>query len=82
MQEWELLLEGDLWSLAKADLWDVTGGDLRLFLAAYLGVVIVLLVAATRIRLIENLRIKTVLLTAFGWPVFVPLFAWRILSRR
>jgi hypothetical protein len=82
MYQWELLLNGNLWPLTQTDLWDLAGSDLRIVLAAYLGVVIAILAAATTIRLQEGIGLRTILVAAFGWPLAIPVIVWQTLKSR
>jgi hypothetical protein len=46
-------------------------------LAAYLGIVVVLLALSTRIADEEGVDLKHILIAAFGWPLVAPVVAWR-----
>ena len=82
MQQWEFLLNANLWDLAGGDFWEMTGGELRYVLAAYLGVVIAILATATTIRLQEGIGLRAILIAAFAWPLAVPVVVWQNLRSR
>jgi hypothetical protein len=84
MRDWELLLQGDAQALLNAGgLHSLfTGGDWRLVLALYIGVVIALLVLSTRIPLEDRLGLRVVFIAAFGWPLAVPVIIWKVWNQR
>jgi hypothetical protein len=46
-------------------------------LITYLCVVIALLVSSTCIDAEEGIDLKHILIACFGWPLFMPLIAWK-----
>jgi hypothetical protein len=68
--------------LAVGAFGEVVGGDLRIWIAVYLGMVILLLAASTSIRQTEGIGLRAILIAAFSWPVCLPVVIWKALSAR
>jgi hypothetical protein len=83
MLGWELL-QNDAQVLLNAGRFHglLIGGDWRLVMALYIGVVIALLVLSTRIPLEDRLGLRVVFIAAFGWPLAVPVIIWKVWSKR
>jgi hypothetical protein len=83
MRDWALLVAGDMDSLLGGSfLWSYMDGELRLPAAAYLSVVILILLTATSFRPSDAVPLRAILIAAFGWPVTVPVLVWRAWDNR
>jgi len=83
MQDWAMALSGDFDAMLGGNgLWSYMGGELRLPVAAYLSVVILILLAATTFRPSDAVPLRAILIAAFGWPVTFPVLVWRAWDNR
>ncbi|MGO4573911.1 hypothetical protein [Microvirga sp. 2TAF3] len=84
MHDWEVLLRGDTQVLFNdGQLRELLAyGDWKVFLAGYMGIVIVLLMIVTKTPLKDKYNLKTILMATFGWPLIAPFFVWRALGSR
>jgi hypothetical protein len=83
MQDLAIAVSGDLDAMLGGNgLWSYMGGELRLPVAAYLSVVILILLAATTFRPSDAVPLRAILIAAFGWPVTVPVLVWRAWDNR
>jgi len=83
MRDWLMLVSGDMEALLGGSaVWNYMGGELRIPVAAYLSVVILILMTATSFRASDAIPLRAILIAAFGWPVTVPVLVWRAWDNR
>lgn len=83
MGEWAMVLSSEMNTLmVGTDFWTSVAGELRMPFAAYLGIVIIILMAATSFRPSDAIPLRAILIAAFGWPVTVPVLMWRAWDNR
>jgi hypothetical protein len=83
MRDWLVLMSGDMDALLGGSaVWGYMGGELRVPVAAYLSVVILILMTATSFRASDAIPLRAILIAAFGWPVTVPVLVWRAWDNR
>jgi hypothetical protein len=83
MGNWAMVLSDDVDALlGTGELWGYMGGELRMPVAAYLCVVILILMTATSFRPSDAVPLRAILIAAFCWPVTVPVLVWRAWENR